>query len=316
MTPRPAPQGLRAPRAAAAATAVLGVVGVLGLWSVFVTTFTGQRVDQAAFDGSSVGRSRLWTVAEPVLEIISVPFVAAVLLAAMLLAVLRRRLLVAAQVAVLMAGANLSTQLLKNVVLDRPVYGVDRWFLANTMPSGHTTAAASVAVALLLVVPPRLRPGAAVVAVAYTGATGVSTLVGRWHRPSDVVAALLVVLVWGAVAVALGLRHPGPGRVRVPGPGGRLAVVLAAAGVLLGIGAGLALQRTLAALPEGIEGRAELATAYAGGALGVAAATCLVFAVLLALLRQTDVVPAAPVRAVVPAHGVRGPAAVEVDGRS
>ena len=74
---------------------------------------------------------------------------------------------------------------------------------ATPCPSGHTTAAASVSAALLLVVPPRARPWAAVLGAGYTTATGISTLIGQWHRPSDVVAAVLVVLAWTAIACAL-----------------------------------------------------------------------------------------------------------------
>ena len=105
-----------------------------------------------------------------------------------------------------MIGANLTTQVLKHVRL-RPTrarratasYG-------NTLPSGHTTAAASVSAALLLVVPPRVRPWAAVLGAGYTTATGISTLIGQWHRPSDVVAAVLVVLAWTAIDVRAGRR--------------------------------------------------------------------------------------------------------------
>src|SRR6185503_6696111 len=103
---------------------------------------------------------------------------------------------------VLMVGANLTTQVLKNAVFVRPDLGVEASY-GNTLPSGHTTAAASVAAALLLVVPPRVRPWAAVLGAGYTTATGVSTLIGQWHRPSDVVAAVLVVLAWTAIACAL-----------------------------------------------------------------------------------------------------------------
>ena len=133
---------------------------------------------------------------------VSVGFIVGVLLAAMVIAALRRRPSLAVQVAVLMIGANLTTQVLKKWVLYRPDLGVEADY-GNTLPSGHTTAAASVSAALLLVVPPRVRPWAAVLGAGYTTATGISTLIGQWHRPSDVVAAVLVVLAWTAIACAL-----------------------------------------------------------------------------------------------------------------
>lgn len=274
-------------RGAALAVAAISAIGVVTLWWMFVARRTGRLLDDAALHGAEFGRNRLWQVAEPVLDVISTPFVAVVLVVTMLLAVLRRRVLFAVQVAVLMAGANLTTQLLKRVIFDRPDVGLQD-MVSNTLPSGHTTAAASCAAALVFVAPAALRPVAAVVGALYTAATGVSTLIGGWHRPSDVVAAVLVVLAWGGLASALGA-----GRVVVPGrerPRETLAVVVALvlAALAAGIGAALALQASLAAVPGGLDTQTELVTAYGGGALGVVAATSGAFAVLLVMRRAAD----------------------------
>ncbi|HEY3436751.1 MAG TPA: phosphatase PAP2 family protein [Actinotalea sp.] len=273
--------------APALAVALVAAVAVWLTWRLFVVSPTGRLVDEAAFKGASYGRNRLWQVAEPVLSLISVPFIAGVLLAAILLAVLRGRVLLAVQVAVLMGGANLTTQLLKTFVFDRPAVGVTD-HLANSLPSGHTTAAASVACALVLVVPRRVRPTAAVLGALYTAATGVSTLVGRWHRPSDAVAGVLVVLVWAGLASALGTR----GGVVRPRELRRSTSVVTAflllAGAFAGGLAAVALQRTLARVGVSLDHVRALVTAYAGGALGVVAVTCATFAVLLLLRRWTE----------------------------
>lgn len=295
----------RARRAAAVAVGVLlaaaSGAGVLATWRVFVATYTGQRVDQVAFEGARFGQGRLWRVAEPVLDVVSVPSIALVLLAAVVIALVRRRWELAVQVAVLVGGANLTTQVLKHLVLDRPRLGLGV-FVENTLPSGHTTAAASVSAALVFVAPPRARPWAAVLGAAYTASTGVSTLVGQWHRPSDVVAAVLVVLAWSALACALSvLTGPGrsaradaPGRLpataalaRVGAPGPAITTrvttgMLLLAGLAAGAPAGLALRRTWT-LPDGPATSTELVTGYAGGALGVVAVTCVAFALLLAV---------------------------------
>lgn len=112
---------------------------------------------------------------------------------------------------VLVAGANVSTQLLK-VVLEHTrnkawEHGLSMpW--SNSFPSGHTTAAASIAVALLLVVPAGYRLLAAGVGAALTAAVGLAVVVLGWHYPSDVLGALLVVATWGLCAVAyLRQRH-------------------------------------------------------------------------------------------------------------
>jgi membrane-associated phospholipid phosphatase len=316
--PRPRVRDVARPRPVGAvslggAVALVAAAGVWLTWRVFVRTYTGQRVDQIAFEGARFGQGRLWRVAEPVLDVVSIPSVALVLLAAVLIATVRRRWELAVQVAVLVGGSNLTTQLLKHAVLDRPDHGLSAAD-DNTLPSGHTTAAASVAAALVFVVPPRARPWAALLGAGYTAATGVSTLVGRWHRPSDVAAAVLVVLAWSALACAVSAVTR-PRRARGPGSSARrgrpaagagpavdprstaaigeggvpargaarvMAGLLALAGLAAGVPAALALGR-LWDLPDGPATTAELLTGYAGGALGVVAVTCVAFAVLLAV---------------------------------
>jgi membrane-associated phospholipid phosphatase len=115
----------------------------------------------------------------------------------------RRRQVVAA--AVVVAGANLTTQVLKttleHVRHKAWEHGVELpW--ANSFPSGHTTAAASIAVALLLVVPAVHRPTAATAGLLLTASVGISVLVLGWHYPSDVLGGLLVVGAWGFAALA------------------------------------------------------------------------------------------------------------------
>lgn len=277
------------------AVAVASVVGVWALWKVFVTTTSGQVVELAALRGAEYGQTQLWRVAERVLDVVSVGFIAAVILGAMVIAVIRRRWELAVQVAVLMIGANVTTRVLKFSVFYRPDLGVAESY-GNTLPSGHTTAAASVSVALLLVVPPRVRPWAAVAGAGYTTVTGVSTLIGQWHRPSDVVAGILVVLAWGAVACAMVALTPAraatsTGALRQVGGGaaGRasLRVVVSSllvGGAVAGLVAAWSLSRTWRDV-DAVPSRADEVLAYAGGATGALAAACVAFALLL-VLRQ------------------------------
>lgn len=289
-----APAPARGVLVAALIVAAVSAVGIWLCWRVFVDTWAGQRVEWAALQGARYGQTQLWQVAERVLDVVSVGFIAVVLLAAVLIALVRRRWSLAVQVAVLMIGANVTTRLVKVVLLDRPDLGVaGTW--GNTLPSGHTTAAASISAVLLLVVPARVRPWAAVLGAAYTAATGVSTLVGQWHRPSDVVAAVLVVVAWGALACALVARHPGRpaggtptaalalaqgGRRTVPGSRST-ALVLGLVAAVTAVPALVTLRRSWATVP--LETRGDLLVAYGGGVLGVVAASCAGFAVLLVL---------------------------------
>jgi membrane-associated phospholipid phosphatase len=115
----------------------------------------------------------------------------------------RRREVLAALVVV--AGANLTTQLLK-VALEHArhrafEHGIELpW--PNSFPSGHTTAAASIAVALLLVVPAAHRLVAASAGAALTAVVGLAVVILGWHYPSDVLGGLLVVGAWGFAALA------------------------------------------------------------------------------------------------------------------
>jgi hypothetical protein len=123
-------------------------------------------------------------------------------IATILIAVARRawKLLVIA--AVVVAGANISTELLKYIFLSRPATGATI-VISNSFPSGHTTVAASISFAIFLVSAPRLRPAIAVIGWAFSLATGEFTLVSQWHRPSDVIAGYIVVAFWGCIAGAI-----------------------------------------------------------------------------------------------------------------
>ncbi|WP_246260518.1 phosphatase PAP2 family protein [Cellulomonas taurus] len=300
-TPPPAPvRTFGASRSTAVAWTVLvtlvAALGVIGCWRLFVATEHGQAVDQASLEGAHIGQGRLWQVAEPVLDVVSVGFIVGAVLFCGAIALIRRRWSLAIAATLVLGGANLSTQFLKKMVWDRPDWGHGPDF--NTLPSGHTTAAASVAVAVLLVVPPRARAWVAVLGAGYAGATGISTLVGQWHRPSDVIAAVLVVLAWGALAClvpAVGSRDQrGTPTAAVPTvtrrPVGRTAdrvaiVLLLLVALAAGVAGGLGLISTWNSA-DPLADRTSLLTAYGGGALGIVAVTALAFAVLTAVRRS------------------------------
>lgn len=295
--PSPTPalsQGDRRPRVRAGtrwAAFVLAAFATVLLWGTirfFLASARGQRLDEAAFRGAVYGQGKLWELAEPVLSVVSVTFVVLGLGATMVIALIRLRWGLALQVAVLVAGANVTTQLLKYQVLDRPDLGIATRHAQNTLPSGHTTVAASVSIALLMVVPRSLRPIVALAGGAYTAATGVSTMVGKWHRPSDVIAALLVVLLWLAlVSVVMprsSLDRPGRSAAVSTAVGATvLALVLLVAGVV----AYLVLNGGHVPLLAPRAAGAPDVRAYLGMASVVVAATAGVFAGSL-LLRQAS----------------------------
>jgi membrane-associated phospholipid phosphatase len=266
-------------------------VGLLYLvYEAFVHTQRGHYVEAAALAGNTIGEQRIADGVLQVLNIVSLASLAAATAAIGFIALVRRRIALAFAAVVLIAGSNLTTQILKHGELSRPEYGFDpSWGHANSLPSGHATVAASVAVALVLVLPPRLRGTAALVGAAYAALTGVATLSAGWHRPSDAVGAFLVVGGWAAgVAMLLVLAQRRDARATTA-DAHPLAVTL-----LLAVGAGLlviglsALYLTNQVIPAPIEdlSRQRLFVAYAGSAAGIAGTMAMVMAISLATLHR------------------------------
>jgi membrane-associated phospholipid phosphatase len=126
-------------------------------------------------------------------------------------ALLRGRSSAALAAVLVVAGANVTTQLLK-VLFAHPrvkaAVGGDP-FEPNTFPSGHATAAASIAIAYAFVVPAALRNLTATLGAAFALAVGGSVVVIGWHYPSDVAAGFLIAAGWGfAVLAAMRLIVP------------------------------------------------------------------------------------------------------------
>jgi membrane-associated phospholipid phosphatase len=141
----------------------------------------------------------------------------------------RRREAIAAIAVVI--GANLTTEILK-MLLAHPRFQpilVPHQVDPASFPSGHTTSAMSMAVATMLVVPPRWRALTAVAGGALVFGVGFSVLVLRWHFPSDVLGGLLVATGYGFAALAT-LRYlamrPGERRMTamLPSPPPRAAL--------------------------------------------------------------------------------------------
>jgi membrane-associated phospholipid phosphatase len=107
---------------------------------------------------------------------------------------------------ILVAGANLTTQILKAALAHpryEPILGY-RQIGSASFPSGHATAALSIVLAFVLAVPSSWRPLAALAGAVFALAVGCSVLVLNRHFPSDVLGSWLVVGAW-LFAVLAGL---------------------------------------------------------------------------------------------------------------
>ncbi|WP_223693486.1 phosphatase PAP2 family protein [Leifsonia poae] len=237
------------------------------VYLVFVRSYIGQLIDERAFAGADVWKGDLIEFAHAFLNALPVVSVVLACIIAVIVVAIRRNWGVFVVAVAAAALANGSTQLLKYTVLSRPEKGVDTG-LSNSLPSGHTTVAASAALVVFLLVSPRFRPLAAVLGAVFSVAAGASTLVEQWHRPSDVVAGLLVVAFWGCIAgiVLSWMRvEPADPPVRT-----RLWPLVWVA-VVSGAGSIVALAVTYFSAEAG---SSHLFVAYAGGVAAIVAAGC------------------------------------------
>ncbi|GAA0559670.1 hypothetical protein GCM10010172_48460 [Paractinoplanes ferrugineus] len=252
------------------AVAILAAAGVAALYRVFIRTTLGQQVDTSALNGGDVHHERIVEVLSRTLDGTTLVSLVAVCLAAATIGLLRKRVDLAVGAAFMVLGANGSCQLLKTH-LPRP--DLDGTGMPNSFPSGHTTAAASVVAALILVLPVAVRGMVAMIGAGYVTVIAVATVWAEWHRPSDTVAATLLVLAWSAfVAFVVRLfrvRHLGdaerPSRVGF----GVLAVVTVVAGAagVLGL---IVVAMSERVTPDLVSGKFAFVTGSAGMAAVVA----------------------------------------------
>lgn len=188
--------------------AIISLTGFILSYRFFVNTTTGQFIDESALVEAAVAQARIGTQAAQVLDYLPVTSVVLAAVVVLFVTLARRRWKAAGIALAAMVAANLSTQLIKAGLPDRPELGVTTLAL-NSLPSGHSTIAASAAAAVFLVVSPRWRPAAAFVGGSYAIMAGISTLINQWHRPADVLAAFFIVAFWTSLA-ALAILRTGP----------------------------------------------------------------------------------------------------------
>ncbi len=164
----------------------------------------GATLDEAGMTGFvQANHSWAWEITLRFTQLGNPPQVAAITLALAAVALLRGRPRVAATVIALVAATSVSSQLLK-ALLAHPrfpdVLGYEVGPAA--LPSGHATAAMTMALAGVLVAPRRGRWAAAVIGSGLALAVGASVVAWGWHFPSDVIAGYLLATGWTLVLLA------------------------------------------------------------------------------------------------------------------
>ena len=190
----------------------VSAAAVFAVYLLVVRTYGGQKLDEFAFSGREVISDFRAGQANEFLGVVSVGSLALVTVLIAAVAFARRRPRLALLAAGSLIAAVVSTEILKLVLLERPVLYPSILDVLNernnTYPSGHATIGMGVALAVLLVVPARLRSVTALGAGAVGSAFGVAVVAAGWHRPSDVVGAYLVCLATAALAAAVAAAFP------------------------------------------------------------------------------------------------------------
>lgn len=199
-------------------------LSLYGAFAFFIYTATGQQVDEQAYTEYA---HQFKSYRGPTLTALdSLPTIVGVIAVLGLIAVLiwKHRFLPSLLGVLVGAAAVMSTYLLKHYLIVKPDLGVQE-ALSNSAPSGHTTFAAAAGAALFLAAPRFLRPTVALCAALATCLTGASTIINGWHRPADVVTAILVTAIWTVVGMGV-LRYVRPADFAVPARGGLVLVPL------------------------------------------------------------------------------------------
>jgi len=180
---------------------------------VMVHTTAGQEADVDAIEGRAADRQRVQEATGNLLQTVSISSIIIIGGACVVVALVRRIPLVAIGVVAVIGGANVTTQVLK-AELSRPDLVPNPVFAGNSYPSGHTTVAISLAVAMVLVAPAVSRGIVALFGTGYAALVGAGTVTAGWHYPSDPVGAYLVTFAWGAAIAAAILSLRGRARSR------------------------------------------------------------------------------------------------------
>jgi membrane-associated phospholipid phosphatase len=194
-----------------------------------------------------------------------------------LVALVRGRFRVAAALVAALLGANVTTQLLKPLLAHpraASLLGGSTPVAAASWPSGHATAAMSLALCSVIAAPARLRPYAAALGAVFAVAVSYSFLTLEWHFPSDVFGGFLVAAVWTLlVTAALLASDPRYGRRAAgeqPAPALSMREVLAPPAVTL-LGALALVALVVLARPHEVVAYARVHSAFMVGAAAIAA---------------------------------------------
>ncbi|MCU1396153.1 MAG: phosphoesterase PA-phosphatase related protein [Ilumatobacteraceae bacterium] len=218
--------------------AAVSVVVVAVVYVIAIRTHVGQRIDGVAFRRRSAVTATTTRRTDRLLGTVSVASLIGFGGAIVLIGLARRRISLAVAAGVAMAGAVVTTEVLKKRILTRPELGVFGGVHYNTYPSGHATIGMALSLGAVMVAPVSLRRIAGVGAALISTAFGTAVLSSGWHRPSDTIGAYFVTLAWFATSAALVAERDHRDAARIaaaPEPRPSPPLLIAAAVGVLGI---------------------------------------------------------------------------------
>jgi membrane-associated phospholipid phosphatase len=257
----------------------------------------GESIDNAGLGGFlSINHGWVEELSIRVVQLGDPPQVALITLGLAALAVVRGRPRVALVIVTLVGATSVSSQLLKALLAHpRMPPALDYVVGPEALPSGHATAAMSLALAGVLAAPRRARLAAALIGSLVALGVGAGVIAWAWHFPSDVVAGYLLATGWALILVALLYEADR----RFPASERWASTALARVSDRIATG-GIALAATVAALTAALVGLAELAadpgsvawfarehTTFVAVAAGVAAAALALPLAMAAIMRRT-----------------------------
>jgi membrane-associated phospholipid phosphatase len=273
----------RSPRSTLVA-AIGFTVAAAAVWLVAFRTAAGARLDATIMTGFLGLRGpRVDGLADTVAHLADpAPFALATVVIVSV-ALVRRRPWLAGMTGVALIGANVTTQALKVLTAEPRLASTmtGGYVDAASWPSGHATAAMTMALCAAVVVPSRWRPLVLALGGTFTIGVGYSVLVLGWHLPSDVLGGVCVATLWTLLGITAATTLE---RRQVPKRSPRRPAAVApaaAAGVAVATGlAGAALARS-----DGALAYAAANTSFVVGATVIGSA---VFAVIAAIAASGD----------------------------
>jgi membrane-associated phospholipid phosphatase len=162
--------------------------------------------DAVALQGfTGLYRPRLVELADPIASLADPEGYLLIGTALVVMALVRGRPRIAFAVPAIMLCASLTTMVLKPLVAQpRPdIAPLGGGPIADaSWPSGHATAAMTLALCAVLAAPPRVRPTMAALGGVFAVAVSYSILVLGWHFPSDILGGFFVAATWTLLGLA------------------------------------------------------------------------------------------------------------------